>query len=105
MLLMPDKPKNQNQECGAEQGSMKKRTEEEETRREEGDKERGGGKERQEEGKEEERGEEEEAGEEEEEERDKTDREWRTAYQNIGGGIEATNILLARGRQDGWDFV
>ena len=42
----------------------------------------------------------EEAGEEEE-----GKREWRTAYQNVGGGIEATNILLARGRQENWDFV
>ena len=40
-------------------------------------------------------------GEEEEEE----DREWKAAYQNVGGGIEATNILLARGRQEKWDFV
>ena len=31
--------------------------------------------------------------------------EWKAAYQNVGGGIEATNILLARGRQMNWDFV
>ena len=36
---------------------------------------------------------------------DAGDREWKVAYQNVGGGIEATNILLARGRQESWDFV
>ena len=32
-------------------------------------------------------------------------RGWRVAYQNVGGGIEATNILLACGRQAEWDFI
>ena len=27
------------------------------------------------------------------------------AYQNVGRGIETTNILLARGREEKWDFV
>ena len=32
-------------------------------------------------------------------------REWKVAYQNMGRGIEATNILLDRGRQENWDLV
>ena len=31
--------------------------------------------------------------------------ELRVAYQNVGGGIEATNILLERGREEKWDLV
>lgn len=27
------------------------------------------------------------------------------AYQNVGGSIEATNIVLNTGRQKRWDFV
>ena len=42
-------------------------------------------------------------------EREKEAREEReglkVAYQNIGRGIEATNILLDRGRQESWDLV
>ena len=30
---------------------------------------------------------------------------WKVAYQNVGRGIETTNILLERGRQQKWDFV
>ena len=29
----------------------------------------------------------------------------KVAYQNVGRGIEATNILLDRGRQENWDLV
>lgn len=29
-------------------------------------------------------------------------RGWRVAYQNVGGSIEATNLVLARGRQEKW---
>ena len=29
----------------------------------------------------------------------------RVAYQNVGGSIEATNILLTRGKEAGWDYV
>ena len=43
--------------------------------------------------------------EEKEEEEGEEKGEWKAAYQNVGGGIEATNILLARGRQMNWDFV
>ena len=32
-------------------------------------------------------------------------REWKVAYQNMGRGIETTNILLDRGRQENWDLV
>ena len=32
-------------------------------------------------------------------------REWKVAYQNVGRGIETTNILLDRGRQENWDLV
>lgn len=39
------------------------------------------------------------------EEEEEESREWKAAYQNVGGGIEATNILLARGRQEKWDLV
>ena len=27
------------------------------------------------------------------------------AYQNVGGSIETTNILLEKGRQERWDYV
>ena len=39
------------------------------------------------------------------EEEDEEEGECKAAYQNVGGGIEATNILLARGKQKGWDLV
>ena len=34
-----------------------------------------------------------------------TKNEWKLAYQNVGRGIKTTNILLARGREEEWDFV
>lgn len=40
------------------------------------------------------------------EEEEEENRDLKVAYQNVGGGdIEATNILLARGRQEKWDLV
>lgn len=29
----------------------------------------------------------------------------KVAYQNVGRSIKATNILLARGREENWDLV
>ena len=48
-----------------------------------------------------ERGGEEERGGDEGEEKD----QWKAAYQNVGKGIETTNVLLNRGREEEWDFV
>jgi len=47
----------------------------------------------------------EEGGAQREEKREGEGEGWKVAYQNVGRGIEATNILLDRGREEGWDFI